>query len=61
MISPASEMYVGECAELILEIRRCAGTQFDPAIVLALEGIAGSILEFFQDRLSGTPLLRLTE
>jgi putative nucleotidyltransferase with HDIG domain len=45
----------------LTEIRRCAGTQFDPAIVLALEGIAGPILEFFQDRLSGTSLLRLTE
>ena len=45
----------------LAEIQRCAGTQFDPAIVVALESIAGQLLEFFQDRLSGTPLLRLTE
>jgi HD-GYP domain-containing protein (c-di-GMP phosphodiesterase class II) len=45
----------------LAEIRRCAGTQFDPAIVLALESIAGQLLEFFQDRMSGTPLWRLAE
>jgi putative nucleotidyltransferase with HDIG domain len=38
------------------EIKRCAGTQFDPAVVLALEAIAGQVREFFQDRLSGGAL-----
>jgi putative nucleotidyltransferase with HDIG domain len=42
----------------LAEIRRCAGTHFDPEIVLALETIAGQVHEFFQDRLSGVSLLR---
>jgi putative nucleotidyltransferase with HDIG domain len=42
----------------LAEIRRCAGTQFDPAVVRPLESIVRQVHEFFQDRLSVTPLLR---
>lgn len=32
------------------EIRRCAGTQFDPVIVLALQAIEEQLRQFFHDR-----------
>ena len=44
----------GSLKAALLEIRRCSGTQFDPAIVLALDAIEGQIREFFHDGQTGT-------
>ncbi len=44
----------GTCFEAAMaEIRRCAGTQFDPIVVIALESISKETVEFFTDKLDG--------
>jgi len=37
----------------LIEITRCVGTQFDPAVVLALEAMQGQLPAFFQGRPTG--------
>lgn len=40
-------------AAAMAEIRRCAGSQLDPKVVLALQSVGAEVDEFFTDRRSG--------